>query len=434
MFPALRGSFWRNGLREHPVAPVAETGAGQPVHGRRAPRGVEGGQPGALPGRWRRFSRIGRRWIVVIAALLIALRLCLPFGVKWFVNRKLNEAHDYGGRISHVDIQLWRGQYRIHAIEIFKRAGDVPFFSAPRMDLAIEWRELFHGAVVGQVIMHEPRLNFISGPPEAETLSGRDESWDRILEGLFPFKLNRLEIHGGQIHFENPYMKPPVDIFLNSLSATATNLTNTRELKVPLPAGIVAGATTIGGGGLDLRLQLDPVAAAPTYQVSCALTNVDLTAMNSFLQAYGKFDVERGGFAMFTSVASKDGSYDGYVKVFFKDLKVFDWQKEKKKSVPGIIWQAVVGAFTTTLKNQRSDSLASKAPVSGTYQRGSVGMWAAIVALLRNAFVQALVPKFDEPVTIGSVEAKARQKEEVKKAGADALQHKGAEVLTKPPT
>ena len=120
---------------------------------------------------------------------------------------------------------------------------------------------------------------------------------------------------------------PPVDIYLSKISAIATNLSNTRDLKNELPAGVKAQATTLGGGGLSFQLQFNPMSDAPTYQLDTALTNVDAAALNSFLMAYGKFDIQHGVFSLFTSVAAKDSNYEGYFKVFFHDLKVFSWKK-----------------------------------------------------------------------------------------------------------
>jgi hypothetical protein len=382
---------------------------------------------------WRHLHR-HLKIVVVILIVLVAIRISLPFAIESYVNRKLNEAHDYGGRIHNVDLQIWRGQYRIYGIEIFKRSGttNVPFFSSPRVDLSIEWKEVIHRSLVGQVIMHRPRLNFISGPPAEETLSSKDESWDKILESLFPFDLNRLEITNGQVHFQNPHSNPPVDIYLADLQATATNLTNARDLKEELPAGVTAKCTTIGGGALDVQLQLNPLAATPTYQINCQLTNTDLIAMNNFLKAYGKFDVERGKFAMFTSVAAKDGHYDGYIKVFFDNLDVFAWEKERQKNALEIFWQAIVGTLTTTFKNQSKDSLATKIPISGAYNKTSVGVWPAVGTLLRNAFVRALVPQLDGPVTVKEVKEKAEKQEILRQKYPPTEPRKGSEALTRP--
>ena len=119
---------------------------------------------------WRRASRVSR-WIFYIVISLIAARLALPYAVKTYVNGKLNEAGDYTGRVGDVNMKLWRGGYRIQQIQFFKKSGEVasPLFSAPEMDLSIERRELFHGAVVGEITIREPHINIVVGPTPEQT-------------------------------------------------------------------------------------------------------------------------------------------------------------------------------------------------------------------------------------------------------------------------
>src|ERR1700733_10462527 len=96
--------------------------------------------------RWKR-ALWSARWVIVGLVLVLAIvRLLLPFAVERYVNRQLNKAQDYGGRIGSVHLQLWRGRYRINNPKIFKKTGGitVPLFAADQIYLAIEWKELFH--------------------------------------------------------------------------------------------------------------------------------------------------------------------------------------------------------------------------------------------------------------------------------------------------
>jgi uncharacterized protein YhdP len=353
----------------------------------------------------RRISRLSL-WVFILAAVLIVGRMALPFAVKALVNHQLSKAHDYTGKIGDVEIKLWRGGYRIHQIQILKKSGNVqsPFFSAPEVDLSIQWVELFHARVVGKISLHQPQVNFVMGPTPEQTQNGKDESWDKMLQSLFPFKLNRVEIISGEVHFQNPSSTPPVDIYLRQISAVATNLTNSRDLNQKLPSGLTASGSTIGGGKLDLQLQMNLLDARPTYEINCGLTNVNLVALNDYLRAYGKFDVERGTFAIYTSVASDNGNYEGYFKVFFNDLDIFAWEKERKKNVLEVFWQAIVGGVVTIFKNHAKDQLATKVPISGSYTNSSVGVWTATATLLQNAFIHALTPKLDQHVMVEQVE------------------------------
>jgi hypothetical protein len=343
-------------------------------------------------------------WIIGVVLVLVALRIALPYAVRDYANRSLNRSRDYSGNIGDVNMRLWRGGYRIQEIRILRRSGTAttPLFSASQVDLSVDWRELLHGSVVGEVVMKSPHVNFISSTNGAD--NGKNEAWNQVLQSLFPFNLNRVEIDDGEIHFQNPNSTPPVDIYLSKLSATATNLTNARDLKEKLPSGLRASGSTIGGGLLTLQLQMNLLQSLPTYQLDCGLTNVDLVSLNEFLRAYGKFDVAHGRFAIYTSVASADGNYAGYIKVFFNNLDVFQWDKERKKNILKVFWEAIVAGVSEVFRNHVRDQLATKIPITGTYTNSSVGIWTATGTLLQNAFIRALVPKLDQPVTVDQVE------------------------------
>ena len=148
---------------------------------------------------------------------------------------------------------------------------------------------------------------------------------------------------------------------------------------------------------------MNPLIKMPTFEISVQLTNVDLVSLNDFLKAYGRFDVARGTFALFASFAAAQGKYDGYAKVFFDDLDVFEWEKERKKNALQIFWHAIVGTLSTVLRNQPKDQLATKIPISGSFEGNDVGIWTAAATLLRNAFIRALVPKLDNSVKLHEV-------------------------------
>src|SRR5690606_37591710 len=86
-----------------------------------------------------RRARRGRRmleWTIGILVVLIACRVALPYGVEWYVNKKLDESPDYEGHVGDVDIHLYRGAYSIDDVSITKTDGDVPvpLFAAPRVE------------------------------------------------------------------------------------------------------------------------------------------------------------------------------------------------------------------------------------------------------------------------------------------------------------
>lgn len=384
-------------MRRETHSALATLSEGRTVRGKAPRNGIS-----SWGGRWHRLSRRIRWSILIIAVVLVSLRLALPFAVKAYVNHQLDKMPEYDGRIGDVDVHLWRGAYQIHDMEIVKTTAQipVPFFAAEKVDLSMEWAELLHGALVGEVVLVKPGIYFVAAPTSEETQTGKNQPWGEALAGLFPFKLNRFQIEEGKVHFRNFHSQPPVDIFVSQLSATATNLSNSRHLTQALPAGLSARGKALGGGDLDLELKMNPLAKAPTFEISGQLTNVNLVNLNDFLKAYGKFDVARGTFALFASFAAAEGKYEGYTKVFFENLDVFDWEKERKKNALQVFWHAIVGTVSTVFRNHPKDQLATKIPISGSFEGTDVGIWTATTTLLRNAFVRALVPKLDSQVSV----------------------------------
>src|SRR4051812_40936745 len=91
----------------------------------------------------------------ILVLLVVALQFLLEPVVLKFANRKLDEIPGYKGHIEQVHIHLWRGAYSIQGIELKKVEGNVPvpFFSARSVDLSVEWRALFHGKVVSEIVL-----------------------------------------------------------------------------------------------------------------------------------------------------------------------------------------------------------------------------------------------------------------------------------------
>lgn len=350
-----------------------------------------------------------RHWfwwtLAVVVVLLVAARLAMPSAIRDYVNRRLNRVPGYSGSIKEIRVHLWRGAYEIVEPNISKSNGKVPvpFFSASNIDLSVQWNELLHGAVVGSVALNSPQVNFVAADNPQQSQTGESKPWGDTLKSLLPLRLNLLKINDAHIHFRDFQKNEPVDLYLTNLYAIATNLTNVREKNQPLPAGLNCSAQTIGGGNLLISLHMDPLDKDPTFQLNASLTNVDMLDLNNFLRAYGKFDVAHGNMQLFISAASLHGTYKGVVKVLFKHLDVFQWQKERGKNVLEVFWDAVVGALVEGFKNHAHDQLATEFPIDGTFKSSHPDVWEAIGSLLKNGFIRALLPDINHPVHLQEV-------------------------------
>jgi hypothetical protein len=368
-----------------------------------------------------------RKWLIglgIVAAALIAFRLYLPTLVRDYVNKKLDELPNYDGEIGKVSLHLWRGAYSIDDVRIVKTDGDVPipFFSSERVDLSMQWRELFHGAAVGEIQVLDGHLNFVKGKTEQRSQTSVDDEWLQVVKDLFPFKINRFAIEGGQVRYVDQDSKPKVDVYITNLVAVATNLVNSRKFKTEMPADFQLEGDTIGGGALALHMKLDPLADLPKFDLNFAMRGVDLTALNDMLEAYGKFNVKRGRMELYSEMAASDGKFDGYAKPFLEDLNVFEL-KEDSDNPFKLVWQGLVAGAMKLFKNHPKDQVATKIPISGNFENPKINIWTTVVNVLKNAFVQAFSPTVDRSINLFNRDEKSK-KEEGKDAGKKSIGEK----------
>jgi hypothetical protein len=346
--------------------------------------------------------------LVSIVVILIAFRLLLPYFVLKYVNKKLGELKEYYGHVEDIDIALIRGAYVINDIKLVKIGNDqgqkdtIPFFRSREIDLSVEWKAIFKGSIVGEIYVEDPVLNFVKGKHKNEDARADTADFRQLIKDLMPLTVNHFEIKNGQVHYIDPLSKPRVDVALKELDVVAANLSNVNDSTKLLPARVVATGKAYEGI-FKLKVDLDALQKKPTFDMTAELTHMNLALLNSFLQAYGNFDVKKGDLSIYTEFAGKDGGFGGYVKPVLKDLDVVQWTKEEG-NFKQILWETLIGSAAAILENKNKDQLATKVEVKGKFDNPDINIWRAISYVLRNAFVSALKPAIDNTININKLE------------------------------
>lgn len=354
-----------------------------------------------------------KKWIilVLVIVLLIAIRMALPYIIKNYVNKTIDGLESYSGQIADIDLYLFRGAYTIDSLEITK-TGDsipVPFIEISRIDLSVHWKALLKGEVVGEVLMEKPALNFAVAAKNGNAKQdGSEADWVQTLDELLPLQLNLFQINGGKITFKNFTTDSKVDLYVDSLYLTATNLSNVTDKQAKLPSTVKATGNSLGGGQLALDAKMNIMKDIPDMDVDFKFENVDLTAFNSFVQAYTKTDVEKGEFNLYTEIAVDSGQITGYVKPVIENLTIANWDKEDE-GFSGKVWESVVGGITELFENQPKDQLATRVEINGNFNNPDVGVWNVIWNAFKNAFVEALSKRVDNSIDISALENKKQK-------------------------
>jgi hypothetical protein len=388
--------------RQEPSSSAARKPADESPFENARPDPKSSDQTGAAksPARKRRSSwRIVGILLLAIVLLIACARPCLPWAVRWYVNRTLDRNELFEGRIGDITLNLWRGAYSIADIRFMKKTGNVPrpFFEAKKLELAIQWDAILHRKVVGQVIMDQPDLNFVDSSDESAAQTGAGGPWLQILEGLFPFQLNSVRIQDGSVHFRSYRTPQPVDVYLSHLEASVDDLTNIRESTTPLLTTVTANAQAMDQAKFEFRMKLDPFSYRPTFQLGVRLLGLDVTTLNDLARAYGQFYFKRGWFDLVIEANASEGQLQGTVKPLFRDLKVFDLLADLKNDSNPLqfFWQALLGVTTRVLTNQQRDQFGTAIPFTGDLTRPDTDIVSTVGNVLRNAFVRAYLPRFE---------------------------------------
>jgi hypothetical protein len=349
--------------------------------------------------------------LLSIFIILLIVRVALPYIVLHYANKSLAGMPGYFGHVEDIDIALIRGAYQLDNLFINKVDSvtqmQTTFFKVESIDLSVEWRALFHGSLVGELVFQRPMLRFTREKTDIDQVKKDTSDFRDLLDQFMPLNINRFEINQGEIAYHDSTSKPVVSIEMTNMHVLAQNLRSVYHADALLPATVDATAY-LYRGNLDFKLKLNPLADYPTFDMNTELTNTNLPELNEFFKAYGKFDVNKGTFGLYSEMAAKDNKFSGYVKPVITDLDVFG-PEDKNDGFLHKLWERVIGTVGVVFRNQKKDQIATKIPIEGTFSKPDAGIAQAIVEVVINAFIHALIPAIDNNISIKSVGAMPKE-------------------------
>jgi hypothetical protein len=344
-----------------------------------------------------------RAFISVIFALVIGLitaRLYLPYWVKAYVNREIDELNGYSGSVSDIDISLWRGAYQIHDLKIVKdRSGiPVPFVDIKTSDLSVQWKALFDGAIVAEIDLYDADLNFAVTGNTAQT--GEGAAWSRFVDALSPLDINRLQVHSGKLAFKDFSVNPPADIFVQNINLQVENLKDVKDKNNPLPSPVSLTGQSIGGGKVIASGDMNILRDIPDFDLDIKLENAQLPSINNYSRSIAAVDFESGAISIYIEVAAKDGNLTGYVKPIMTDVSIVDVEQDENPL--NLLWESVVSIFSEIFKNHPEDQLATRIPLTGNINNPDTDAWSAIMGIFRNTF-NAYIRDTDDDIDFSNI-------------------------------
>lgn len=332
---------------------------------------------------------------IVIVVLLLAFRIYLPTLVKNNINKILADIPGYYGQVEDVDIALIRGAYVVKGMYLNKvnAKTQVPFLNFPKNDISIEWKSLLKGRIVSEIIMTSPEVIYIFEDQIAET-DGKTadvDDWTKALTEIVPIDINHFEVHDGKVAFVQLQADPNIDLNISKIELYADNLRNVKSEQRTLPSPFHATGVTFGDGNMTLKGNINLIKQIPDMDLEFALEGSNATALNDLTRHYAGIDFEKGEFELYSELAIADGYLKGYIKPLLTDTKLIG----KEDGVLGVLWEGFISFFKFILKNQRTDTLATKIPIEGDLNNVNTGVWPTVINIFENAWIKAFKGEVD---------------------------------------
>ncbi|MBQ0733377.1 DUF748 domain-containing protein [Aquimarina celericrescens] len=353
-----------------------------------------------------------KRFVIPTAIILflIIARLLLPYYVKKYVNEVLADIPGYYGQVEDIDISLFRGAYVIDSLYLNKidAGSQVPFLDFEKTDISIEWKSLFKGKIVSEIIMTRPKITYVFEDQEKEKTDDPDfNDWTKALTDLVPININRLQINNGKAAFVQLSADPNIDLHFNQIDLEAQNLRNVIRKDQKLPSVLSAKAVSIGKGEVSLEGKLDLIKTIPDMDLSFSLENADATSLNDFTNHYAGIDFKNGSYNIYSEVAIADGFLKGYIKPMLVDAELIG----KEDGFLDTLWEGFVGFFKFVLKNHKNNTLATKVPLEGDLNAVQSDIWATIFNIFENAWIQAFKGMTDDSINFEDAQEAAEKNE-----------------------
>ncbi len=194
----------------------------------------------------------------------------------------------------------------------------------------------------------------------------------------------------------NEAARNPYRVFISDADLNLSNFSNNFSQG---PAKLELQGKFMGSGVSSLTAHFRPGRKSPDFDLDLKIEETQMTAMNDLLRSYANFDVSAGTFSYYSELHVKDDAITGYVKPFFKGVKVYDRRMDREKTVPHKMYEMLVGGVAKLLKGGPQGEVATKVKISGTLGKPHTDRWQIIGQMIKNAFFKAILPGFDKEVS-----------------------------------
>jgi hypothetical protein len=318
----------------------------------------------------------------IIALILVAARIYLPFYIEDQITKNINEMEGMSGGVENVSLGIFRGHAQMSGLVIYNEEypdPSTPFVSVAEIELYVDWGALFNRKLVATVNLDSVVVNYVI----FEEVDPEEVDIVEMLREIMDFQVD-VNITNSTVNFADITTDPPLEVSFNDINASARYLTNEIHIEDTLPASIDMSALLMGTGSVSVKLGINYMQEIPDFELELELENVDLTDFNDLAREHGGFEMESGILHLYSESAANDGIMTGYVKPLLDDISI-------ESDDPGLLkqfYEAILDFAASILESPDEGYVATRAEFEGELDDPDVRVLSAVWNLLRNGFIE----------------------------------------------
>lgn len=240
-------------------------------------------------------------------------------------------------------------------------------------------------------------IDYVHSARTAEDEKRRAEAIGKAVkeapESELLLRVDRLRFERCSVGMRNENASPPYRVHLADVDLRLSNFSSKFSQG---PAEAVLQGKFMGSGPTVVNARFRPEKEGPDLDLRIKIEDTRMADMNDLFRAYGKFDVTEGRFSFFSELQIRGETISGYIKPFFKDLKVYDKRTDREKKVFRRMYEMLVGGVARLLESRHRHEVAAKADISGPVASPRISSWQIIGQLIENAFFRTILPGFEQ--------------------------------------
>jgi hypothetical protein len=201
-------------------------------------------------------------------------------------------------------------------------------------------------------------------------------------------RAGRLAVERSTLGVAAPASRPPYRLFVTARQGEVKGIAS----RGAAPMRVALDGEVMGSGWLEVEGRLAAGdGGGPDVGLRLIVRELEMPTLNPVLQAHGAPSLAAGRFSVVLDGRVREGEIGGYVKPFLQRVEV---EPKPDAGLARRLAEGVVEGVTGLLENER-DEVATRTTLSGTLEDPDASVWEALVGLVRNAFVEAIVPAFE---------------------------------------